>query len=249
MVYLKHLERKGSHWPDETFPFSLPVIHHLQRIEFCSPVTFFVGENGSGKSTVLEAIAVGMRMVSVGSDDVERDNTLDHVRKLADQITFARSRNPKRGFFFRAEDFFGFTRRITQTIAEMEEIALPGALAERQALTSRYGANPDARSHGENFMHVLQSRVVPGGLYLLDEPETPLSPLRQLALVALLKDMIEQDCQFIIATHSPILMALPGATILNMDAQPIDSVEWDDIEHVRLMRSFLNDPEAFLRRL
>jgi len=115
-------------------------------------------------------------------------------------------------------------------------------------LEDRYGADLDANSHGESFLQLFQSRVVPGGLYLLDEPETPLSPQSQLALMAMLKEMVE-DSQFIIATHSPMLLAFPGAEIYTFDAPPLRRVEYEDLEHVRLTRDFLNAPEAFLRHL
>ena len=106
-----------------------------------------------------------------------------------------------------------------------------------------------AMSHGESFLNVFAQRCVPGGLYLLDEPETPLSPLRQLALLSHIKQRVTQACQFIIATHSPILMASPGASILSFDNDAIAPIAYDDVEHVSLTRAFLNDPEAFCRRL
>jgi predicted ATPase len=116
-------------------------------------------------------------------------------------------------------------------------------------MESRYGADLDANSHGQAFFQLFRSRFVPGGLYLLDEPETPLSPLSQLAFIAMLKDMVTQDAQFIIATHSPILLALPGARILDFDSQPVQWAAFEDLEHVKLTREFLADPERFLRRL
>jgi len=120
---------------------------------------------------------------------------------------------------------------------------------EIQALERRYGQGLDSASHGESFLQLFQSRFVPGGLYLLDEPEVPLSPLRQLSLIALLKEMVEQQAQFIIATHSPILLAFPGATILSFDSLPLKAVGFEQLEHVNLTRDFLNDPQAFLRHL
>jgi predicted ATPase len=116
-------------------------------------------------------------------------------------------------------------------------------------LRKRYGEGLDARSHGESFLALFQSRFVPDGLYLLDEPEAPLSPIRQMALIAAIKDMVSQNGQFIIATHSPILMAYPDATILNFDGGEIHPVRYDDLEQVRLMRDFLLDPQAFLHNL
>jgi predicted ATPase len=107
----------------------------------------------------------------------------------------------------------------------------------------------DARSHGESFLALFQTRFVPGGLYLLDEPEAPLSPLRQLTFLALLKQMVDQEAQFIIATHSPIILAFSGATILSFDGEQIEPVEYDKLEHVTLTRAFLNNPASFLKWL
>jgi predicted ATPase len=120
---------------------------------------------------------------------------------------------------------------------------------QRAALAQRYGSDPDARSHGETFLSLLQTRLVPNGLYFLDEPETPLSPTRVLALIALLADRVRQGCQFVIATHSPLLMAMPEATILLLEDGQLQSAGWNDLEHVRVTRAFLNDPAATLRRL
>ena len=113
----------------------------------------------------------------------------------------------------------------------------------------RYGPDLDARSHGESFLKLFQARLVPGGLYLLDEPEAPLSPQNQLALIALIRASVEDGSQFLVATHSPILLALPGAAILSFDESPPTFVPYENLEHVRLTREFLNDPERFLRRL
>jgi len=223
--------------PDrEEFPWSVPLFRDLAALEFQSPVTFLVGENGSGKSTLLEALAVGMHAVAVGRAGLDRDETLAGARALAGAFRFVRRRHPAARLFLRAEDVFGCTRRIAGEIVELRATEddltrdLPAASAaraagavarERLALERRYGA----------------------------EPEAPLSPVRVLALIALLKDRVAQDCQFIIATHSPILMACPDAEILVLDDARIRRVPYDDLEHVRLTREVLNDPDVFLRRL
>ncbi|MBO0724203.1 MAG: AAA family ATPase [Blastocatellia bacterium] len=256
MIHLQSISLKPAAEKQSGFPFNLPLVKNLDQIEFHSPVTFFVGENGSGKSTLLEAIGAGVKLPTVGGDDVERDETLERARALGRQLKFSWLRKTHRGFFLRAEDFFNFTRRLQAMTRELKEIADsldgPGkgaVMGQRRALIDRYGENPDANSHGESFLKLFQSRFVPGGLYLLDEPETPLSPQRQLALMSMMKEMIDQDAQFIIATHSPILMAFPGARILNFDDHPVRQVNYDDVEHVSLTRAFLNNPQSFLRRL
>ena len=120
---------------------------------------------------------------------------------------------------------------------------------QRRAIVEKYGENLDANSHGEGFLRLFQERFVPGGLYLLDEPEAPLSPQRQLGFLSILKEMVQLDAQFIIATHSPIIMAFPEAKILSFDSYPPRSVAYDEIEHVSLTRSFLNNPQRYLRSL
>jgi predicted ATPase len=264
VIFLRSITWKAKPPPPDSFPFSLPIFQTFSQLEFTSPVTFFVGENGSGKSTLLEAIAAGMGSVAIGSSNIYDDETLAHARTLARQLRFVRNRNPQRGFFFRAEDMFGFTKQVKRQQDELRDmeadfgerlsgygrdLAVGATQGQRFELDKKYGANPDAKSHGESFLEVFQARLVPQGLYLLDEPETPLSPLRQLTLLSILKQMVAQDCQFIIATHSPMLMAFPEATIFNFADDAIEPTPYDEVEHVSLMRSFLNYPEMFLKRL
>lgn len=237
-------------------------------LELRAAVTFFVGENGTGKSTLLEAIAAGANAVAVGGSDIERDETLAAARELAAAYRFGWKRKTGRGFFLRAEDFFNFAGRMRQSLCEFDVLiadcereleerprdaglqrALGSLRGQRAAIVARYGENLDARSHGESFMKVFQERLAPGGLYLLDEPEAALSPTRQLGLLSLLKQFVARDAQFIIATHSPILMAFPDAQILNFDAAPIAAMPYDELPHVQITRAFLRDPGAFLRRL
>ena len=262
-MYLSALKRRPSNNPSE-FPWTVPVVAALDSLDFRTPVTFFVGENGSGKSTVLEGIAAGMKAIAVGSSDVDRDETLKNARAFAAGFTFARRDKPRTKLFFRAEDVFGFTKRMLHTmrdLASLEEefrrsfpdgsygqgLAMGVAHSQRRELEERYGKDPDARSHGELFLGLLASRMVPGGLYLLDEPEAPLSPRGILQLIALLKDRVSADCQFIIATHSPMLMAFPEATIYVFTAGAVTDTPYSDVEHVQLTKSFLDNPQRFLR--
>jgi len=121
--------------------------------------------------------------------------------------------------------------------------------SELGAMERRYGEGVDARSHGESYLRFFQARFTPGGLYLLDEPEAPLSPVRQLSFLVMLQSMIEQDSQFIIATHSPILMAFPGAVILSCDGGTLRPIPYEEVEHVAITRTFLQDPRRYLRHL
>ncbi len=268
MIHLKSVSYNRSSDPAvKEFPFNLPVIQSLKELSFTSPVTFFVGENGSGKSTLLEAIACAVDAIVIGSEALRRDKTLTAVRRLSQWLRLAWQKRVHRGFFLRAEDFFGYARRLSQMREELEsdlksvddeyqgrsklavDLAKTPYQRELGDLKNRYGDGLDTHSHGESFLALFQARFVPNGLYLLDEPEAPLSPLRQLSFLSLLKDMVGQDAQFIIATHSPIIMAFPEATILSFDKLPIQAVKYADLEHVALTRAFLDDPQAFLRRL
>jgi predicted ATPase len=267
MIHLKEITwRTGRPAANLGYPFNLPVIQSLENLELKSQVTFFVGENGSGKSTLLEALACAIGSITVGSESVRTDQTLSHVRKLADLFRLSWQKRTHRGFFLRAEDFFGYTRSMTtirreleQNLADVERTYRGKSTAavyarlpyegELAALQQQYGAGLDTRSHGESFLALFQSRFVPDGLYLLDEPEAPLSPLRQLAFIAALKEMVNQQAQFIIATHSPLLLAFPGATILSFDGPKLRSVPYAELENVQLVKDFLNNPEAYLKHL
>jgi predicted ATPase len=261
-IYISAVRRRATAL--EGFPFDVPVVASLDVLAFDAPVTFFVGDNGSGKSTVLEGIAAGMHAVAVGSADIKVDESLGAARRFAEGFRFERRRHPRTKLFFRAEDVFGFTRRMLRSMKELSEIeeefsrelpkgsygqrlATGSARGQRLALEKRYGTDPDARSHGEVFLALLASRLTPGGLYFLDEPEAPLSPRGVLQLIALLKDRIGHDCQFVIATHSPMLLAFPGAAIYVFDGGAIRRSVYADLEHVQLMKAFLNNPGQFLQ--
>jgi len=170
----------------------------------------------------------------------------------------------KKGFFLRAEAFFGYAKRLNLMRAEMEEdlheidgeyesrsgyaksLAKMSTAGQLNDLQRRSGNGLDARSHGESFLVLFQSRFMPGGLSLLDEPEASLSPLRQLALISALKEMVAQEAQFIIATHAPIVMAFPNADIISFDNGAIHKVKYESLVHVKLMRDLLQDPGAFI---
>ena len=264
--FLRSVQRQAG-GDEERFPFTVPAIRTLGALDLTAPVTFFVGENGSGKSTLLEAIAAAAGLPTVGSEDLDGDGTLAALRVLADALRLVWNRRTRRGFFLRAEDFFGFTKRLAVMRAEFLErldeievqyadrsayakgLAAGPVRASLDALESRYGVDLDANSHGQSFLRLFQSRFVPGGLYLLDEPEAPLSPQSQLGLIAMMAGMVAQDAQFVIATHSPILMAYPGATIVSFDHAPVERVRYEELESVRLVRDFLVDPQRYLRHL
>jgi len=248
--------------PDE-FPFSVPAVRTLPKISFSRSVTLFAGDNGSGKSTILESIAIAAELNILGAGDGERDLTLAPQRELARRLRLAWRRRSRRGFFLRAEDFFGYLKQRARDDARIaremgETRGVPAAEAEQRARSAehvdevrarQYIGQYDTRSHGESFLDIFLKRLRGDGLYILDEPETPLSPERQLQLVHLMYDAAERGAQFIVATHSPILLAYPGAQIFSVDAAPIRAVEYADLPQVTLMRDFLNEPARYLRYL
>ena len=268
MIHLRSLAFKSPLSGDDlAFPFSVPAIRSLESLSFTSAVTFFVGENGSGKSTLLEGIALAAGLPAVGGASLDRDETLGAQRSLAKRLRLTWDHRTRRGFFLRAEDFFGFTKELSRLRAEMQQrirdidteyadrtpfargLAAGPAASSLAEMEQRYGIDLDANSHGQSFLALFQARFVPDALYLLDEPEAPLSPQSQLALISMLKEMTGQRAQFIVATHSPLLLSFPGATIVSFDQSPPREVPYAELEHVNLTREFLHDPDRFLRHL
>ncbi len=212
-------------------------------------------------------MATAIGLPTIGSVASRDDATLGDQRELGRALRLTWNVRARRGFFLRAEDFFGFAKAIEQLKAELKQrsaeidvdyasrsatakgLALGPLYASLAQLQASYGDGLDVQSHGESFIKLFQSRFVPGGIYLIDEPEAPLSPQSQLGFIAILKTMVQQESQFIIATHSPILLAFPNATIYSFDESPVSAVPFDQLDHVTLTRDFLNNPDAFLRRL
>ena len=267
MLYLRSFRYDPPDPPVDGYPFTVPFLADFREQAFTTPVTFLVGENGSGKSTFLESLAVAADLPVAGGAGVRQDPTLDPVRPLARRLRLVWNRRVRKGFFLRAEDFFGYVKRLAQTRADLERemresderhkdrseyargLARMPYAGELAAMRNQYQRDLGTVSHGESYITFFQSRFIPGGLYLLDEPEAPLSPVRQLGFLALLREMVAQDAQFIIATHSPIILAFPEATILSFDDGAVGSMPYDSLEHVNLTRDFLNNPESFLRHL
>jgi predicted ATPase len=261
------VQRKREIALGEPFPFSVPAIASLPSLDLSAPVTFFVGENGSGKSTVLEGIAAAANLPAIASVSVLDDATLAAQRALAEQLRLGWRHRTHRGFFLRAEDFFGFSKYVARLRQEMRErlaavdaeyqgrselaraLAAGPAAGSLAELERTYGADLDAASHGESFLKIFRARMAPDALYLLDEPETPLSPQNQLALLALIAEALGDGGQFIIATHSPILLAFPRACIYSFDRLPVQRVAYEELPHVTLTREFLNAPQRYLRHL
>lgn len=221
----------------ERYPYTIPAIRHLEKIDLASPVVFFVGENGSGKSTLLEAVADRCGFHPAGGG---RNNTYEvHASSasLADSIRLSWMPKITNGFFMRAESFYHFATHIDQLEEEN-----PGAYA------SYGGRSLHEQSHGESFFSLFQNRFRGQALYLLDEPEAALSPQRQLAFLRILHDLAEAEgCQFIIATHSPILLGYPGAQILHFTDGPIEEIGYEETDHFKITKYFLDHRKKFLK--
>jgi predicted ATPase len=220
-------------YPKDEFPFTIPAIENL-NIRFRKPVTFLVGENGSGKSTLLEALAERCGFDAMGGQKQHRFSMEDNSL-LAQSLYIIR--NPKlpidQGFFFRAESFFNLS-------AYIDENGNPAYWGGRELLK---------QSHGESFLATFNNRFREG-FFLMDEPEAALSPQRQLSLLTIINGMEREDrSQFIIATHSPILMAYPNADIYCLDENGITSIEYEETEHYRITKSFLDNPKMYFERL
>jgi predicted ATPase len=214
-------------------------VRHLDVLELHPQVTFFVGENGSGKSTLLEAIAVAWGFNPEGGTKNFRFGTRVSHSDLAQYLRLSKGiRGPKDGFFLRAESFFNVATEIERLDAEP---ALGPPIID-----SYGGRSLHEQSHGESFMALLLNRFGGKGFYILDEPEAALSPQRQLAVLSRIHQLVVDDSQFLIATHSPILMAYPNATIYSCSADGIRKVDYYETEHYQVTHDFLANPKRML---
>ena len=222
----------------DKYPFNLPVIRNIDSLELKKKVTFFVGENGTGKSTLMEAIAVNFGFNPEGGSRNFNFSTQESHSELSEYITLAKGmKEPRDGYFLRAESFYN----VATEIDELNKI---------DPLLSSYGGKSlHKQSHGESFMALMLNRFFGDGLYILDEPEAALSPARQLALLARINELVKLNSQFIIATHSPILLSYPEAEIYVLNEDEIVLTEYKDTEHYYLTKQFLNDPDRMLKKL
>lgn len=223
---------------EDSYPFSIPAIRDIEDLLFSNPVTFLVGENGSGKSTIVETIAVAAGFNAEGGTKNYNFSTEDTTSSLKDVVTLVRGiKREKFGYFLRAESFY-----TTANYAERGTFGLGGP---KPILFG--GKHIHEQSHGEAFLSIIES--FRPGLFIFDEPESALSPQRILYLMAVMYRLEKQGSQFIVATHSPILLAYPEANIYHLSETGIKQVSYEDIEHVRLTRDFLNNPSAFINKL
>ncbi len=223
-----------------SYLYHLPIVQYLREdktICFEKDVTFFVGENGTGKSTLLEAIAVAYGFNAEGGTKNFNFSTNSTHSELCDYLTISKSKYAKDGFFLRAESFYN----VATNIDELDK--------EASLLQSYGGISLHKQSHGESFLSLVHNRFGGNGVYILDEPEAALSPSRLLTLIAEIDRLVKNNSQFIIATHSPILMAFPDAQIYQLTEDGIETVSYKQTEHYQLTKRFLENPEQILQYL
>jgi predicted ATPase len=230
--FLRRIElRKEKVESFEVYPYNLPAIKNLSTLKLHPKVTYIVGENGTGKSTILEAIAVAWGINAEGGTQNFNFATHSSHSDLHDKLLMVKgSKKPDLSFFLRAESFYNLATNI-------DEIG---------AAQSYGGKSLHEQSHGESFFSVIMNRFRGNGLYILDEPEAALSPAKQLALLSRMHELIQKNAQFIIATHSPIVMAYPDALLYELKDGNFDAVKYNETEHYSVMKSFMENPKMML---
>jgi predicted ATPase len=224
------------------YPFSIPALRRLETLALDEKVTFLVGENGSGKSTLIEAIAVAAGFNAEGGTRNMTVSTRASHSDLHERLRLVREpRSPRDGYFLRAESFFNVATHIEELDA--------GPAGGRPIIESYGGVSLHEQSHGESFLSLVLNRFRGRGLYILDEPEAALSLRGQLALMRRMHDLIAEESQFIVSTHSPVLLGYPNALIYALTENGIERTPYEATEQYELTRSFLDDRERFLRHL
>ena len=226
----------------DSYPFCLNAVKNLELMKLHPSVTFLIGENGSGKSTLLEAISVAWGFNPEGGTKSFRFRTRSSHSMLHKYISLSKGiKNPHDGFFLRSESFFNVATEIEKLDSE-PSVAPP-------IMNSYGGKSLHEQSHGESFLALIMNRFGGKGLYILDEPEAALSPSRQMSMIARMHELVKDSSQFIIATHSPIIMSYPNALIYLLSEDGIEKIQYTETEHYSVMRNFMNNHEKMLRIL
>ncbi len=247
----------------QPFPFNIPAVRFAKNIAL-DKINIFVGDNGSGKSTLLESIAYTVNLPLIGGF-IGSVADFEAARILKPYLHLEWKHSTSTGFFFRAEDFSAFVDSVEKKKNELlgEMTYLQGEVSDSvikqmtesmnyslRQMRKEYGENMLAFSHGEAYLKILQTRIANKGIYLLDEPEAALSPLKQLSLISFILEVLKgNNAQFIISTHSPILMGIPGALLYEIQSDGMHPVDFTDTEHYRITKTFLDNPQGYLRHL
>jgi predicted ATPase len=245
------------------FPFNIPAVKFAQQVAL-DRVTIFVGDNGTGKSTLLESLALNVNVPLIGGY-IASHAGFEAARELQPYLKIEWKRQTGKGFFFRAEDFSDFINsvereqnkinhdldelrgKVDDSIIRQMNDSMNYSLFE---MRRQYGDNMQAFSHGEAYLNILQTRIADKGIYMLDEPEAALSPLKQLSLIAFILEVLKSNnAQFIIATHSPILMGIPEAKLYEIQEDEMQEAKFKETDHYRVTKNFLDNPENYLRHL
>ena len=261
---IKRLEFKP--FESTEYPFNIPSLNNIKELDLSNKVTIFVGDNGSGKSTLLKAIAYYNNSINVSGKDIN-SSYYKEIRELSNKMKMIYSFKTRSGFFFSGEEFITYINNIKKMKQDLkddlkridEEYKDKSTFAKNQArmapagqlyeLENAFDRDLKEKSHGEGFLDFFKARMHRQGIYLLDEPETPLSAINQYQLVVLITDLVKEGSQVIIATHSPIIMAIKDAVIYQFEEKGINQVNYEDIEHVNFMKHFLNNKENYIDRL
>lgn len=241
MEYLKEIYKINiEDFEEYSYLRNIPSLKNFQGIKIDKPVTFFVGENGSGKSTLLEAIAIALGLNPEGGSKNFNFATKETHSELGKILEIARgSRREEDGFFLRAESFYNLA-------TEVEELESSGF----ESFYDSYGGKSlHDQSHGESFRSLILNRFRPRGIYLLDEPEAALSPTSQMSLLCIIDELVKKDTQFIIASHSPIILAYPNANIYEFSEVGIEKKSYKETESYSVTKAFLDDPERMMNFL
>ncbi|MBX9785275.1 MAG: AAA family ATPase [Chitinophagaceae bacterium] len=263
MIFINSLSINTS--KEHPFPYSIPAIKFANNINTNFAVTIFVGDNGTGKSTLLETIGATINLPLIDGYNYNPQAGFEAALKLKKDVHIEWSRKTSSGFFFRAEDFSDFINGVEQArnriAADLHELKgeVDDAIIEQMSnsmnfqlhnMRKNYGDDMQAYSHGEAYLKILYSRIQGKGIYLLDEPEAALSPLKQLSLISFILETVKtEQAQFFIATHSPLLMGIPGACIYEINEEEMRKVAYEDTEHYLITKNFLNNREVYLKHL
>lgn len=262
MSYIKNI--KFNLIQENPYPFNVPSIKYAKNIEITKPICFFIGENGTGKSTLIEALAYRLQLPHIDGSDYLKPSFAS-ARQLMAFLKLEYKINLPIGFFFRAEDFGDYINSVHRNDISLEkrmgisEDEVPvdilkemrdNANFQKYHMRKNYGQELETMSHGEAYLKIIHEKISNKGIFILDEPEAALSPSRQLSLIYyILEHLKKHNSQFIIATHSPILMSIPNSQIFEITEESMNETELESTSHYSITRSFLNHPELFLRNL